>query len=195
MKPVRSFRAALVAVAVLSAVACTDATAPTAPQASLGGLLGGVTSGVTSTVINTVGGLLQFVTCSARPERSGTFTVDSRGGTFAVDYAKVIIPRNAVSSARRFEMRTPSSRINSVIFTPVDDEGTMTFSSPVTVQLQYRNCLGNLLLKKKMVYTTDADDPQSGLPKIISVVGDLDNLLQMTVEGHTSHFSRYAVSY
>jgi hypothetical protein len=198
MPAARPLRISLVAALLLSA-ACSDTTAPDAPAAyaappeasSL--LLGDLGSAVTGTL----GNVLQFVSCTPEAERVDTFVVDRSGGTFRVGYAEVVIPAGAVAPGvrRSFEMRTPSARIHSVIFTPVDGSGTMTFAAPATVRLQYRDCVTNLLSRRKVVYTTDADDPETGLPTILQVVGQTDNTATKTVEGYTSHFSRYAVSY
>ena len=193
MPALRPLRAALAAVLLLGA-ACSDATAPEAPAPEQSSLLLG---GLGTTVIGTVGRLVQFVACTPEAERVDTFRVDGRGGSFSVGYAAVLIPSGAIASGtvRTFEMRTPSARIHSVIFTPVDGAGTMTFARPARVRLGYQSCLTNLLSRRRMVYTTDADDPRTGLPVILDVVGQTDNTSSKTVEGTTGHFSRYAVSY
>lgn len=193
MPAARPLHAALAA-ALLLCGACSDATAPEAPAPEQSSLLLG---GLGTAVISTVGNLVQFVACTPEAERVDTFRVDGRGGSFSVGYAAVLIPSGAIASGtvRTFEMRTPSARIHSVIFTPVDGAGTMTFARPATVRLGYRSCLTNLLSRRRMVYTTDADDPRTGLPVVLDVVGQADNTSSKTVEGTTGHFSRYAVSY
>jgi hypothetical protein len=193
MPAARPFRAALAA-AVLLVGGCSDATAPETPAPEQSSLLLG---GLVSTVGSTVGNLLQFVACTPEAERVDTFRVDGRGGSFDVGYAGVVIPAGAIATGtvRTFEMRTPSARIHSVIFTPIDGAGTMTFAQPATVRLGYRNCLTNLLSRRRMVYTTDSDDPRTGLPTVLEVVGQTDLTGSKTVQGTTSHFSRYAVSY
>jgi hypothetical protein len=193
MHAARPFRAALAAALLLSG-ACSDATAPEPPAPEQSSLLLG---GLGSTVIGTVGNLVQFVACTPEAARVDTFRVDGRGGSFSVGYATVAIPSGAIAPGvmRTFEMRTPSASIHSVIFTPIDGAGTMTFARPATVQLGYRSCLLSLLTRRRMVYTTDADDPRTGLPVVLDIVGTIDNTNSKMVQGTTSHFSRYAVSY
>lgn len=189
----RPFRAAL-ATALLLSGACSDATAPEPPAPEQSSLLLG---GLGSAVIGTVGNLVQFVACTPEAERADTFRVDGRGGSYNVGYAGVAIPAGAIAPGvvRTFEMRTPSARIHSVIFTPIDGAGTMRFARPATVRLGYRSCLLSLLARRRMVYTTDADDPRTGLPVVLDIIGSTDNTNSKTVQGATSHFSRYAVSY
>ena len=193
MHAARPFRAALAAALLLSG-ACSDATAPEPPATEQSSLLLG---GLGSAVIGTVGNLVQFVACTPEAQRADTFRVDGRGGSFSVGYADVVIPSGAIAPGvvRTFAMRTPSARIHSVIFTPIDGAGTMTFARPATVRLGYRSCLLNLLARRRMVYTTDADDPRTGLPVVLDIIGSTDNTSAKTVQGTTSHFSRYAVSY
>jgi hypothetical protein len=193
MHAARPFRAVLAAALLLSG-ACSDATAPEPPAPEQSSLLLG---SLGSTVISTVGNLVQFVACTPEAERADTFRVDGRGGSFSVGYAAVAIPSGAIAPGvvRTFQMRTPSASIHSVIFTPIDGAGTMTFARPATVQLGYRSCLLSLLTRRRMAYTTDADDPRTGLPVVLDIVGTTDNTSSKTVQGTTSHFSRYAVSY
>ena len=193
MRAARPFRAAL-ATALLLSGACSDATAPEPPAPEQSSLLLG---GLGSAVVGTVGNLVNFVACAPEAERADTFRVDGRGGSFSVGYAAVVIPSGAIAPGvvRTFAMRTPSARIHSVIFTPIDGAGTMTFARPATVRLGYRSCLLNLLARRRMVYTTDADDPRTGLPVVLDIIGSTDNTNSKTVQGTTSHFSRYAVSY
>jgi hypothetical protein len=174
--------------ALMAVTACSEMNGPDGASFKGENTPAGVTTGTTDVTL---------VSCRPRPERVDTFTVTSRGGKFEVDYARLDVPKNALGSdlPRRFEMRTPSANFNSVLFTPIDGQGTIRFASPVKLELKYKNCDGKVAKQKRMVYTTDAVDPETGLPRVISVVGHDDDFFTMSVAGETMHFSRYAVSY
>jgi hypothetical protein len=161
-----------------------------APDALLGSLLQPVGRVVSS---------LLYPVCAVRPARVDTVTVDGRGGSFQVDYALLQVPRSAMKNgvARTFEMRTPSDRIASVVFTPLDGRGDITFQKPVKVTLGYAHCTGGVLnVRKHIAYTTDANEPRTGLPRLLELLGSsVDNLLTRKVTAETDHFSRYAVAW
>ena len=162
----------------------------TAPDALLGDLL--------RPVGRVVSGLL-YPVCAFRPARVDTVTVGSRGGSFKVDYAQLDVPRSAVKDGetRTFEMRTPADPIASVVFTPIDGQGQITFRKPVRVTLGYGHCTGGALnLRKHIAYTTDSNEPRTGLPRLLELLGSsIDNLLARKVTAETDHFSRYAVAW
>lgn len=137
-----------------------------------------------------------FLPCTVRPEQVDTFTVDSHGGSFRVDYARVTIPAGAMAAgvSRTFQMRTPSASIRSVVFSPIDKRGAMTFGVPVKLELDYKSCGGAHGGKRGIVYTTDADGA-AGVPQVIAKVPSADDSLIASVSGGTTHFSRYAISY
>ena len=165
-------------------------SAGTPPDALLGGLLDPVGRVVSS---------LLYPVCSVRPARVDTVTVDTRGGSYKVDYAQLDIPRSALKTGvvRTFEMRTPADRIASVVFTPLDNRGAITFQKPVKVTLGYGHCTGGVLnVRKHIAYTTDANEPRTGLPGLLELLGSsIDNLLTRKVSAETNHFSRYAVAW
>lgn len=137
-----------------------------------------------------------FVRRTVRLEQVDTFTVASHGDSFRVDYARVTIPAGAIATGmlRTFQMRTPSASINSVVFSPIDKRGAMTFGVPVKIELDYKNCGGAHAGKRGIVYTTDGDGA-AGVPQILAKVPSADDTLIASVSGGTTHFSRYAISY
>jgi hypothetical protein len=146
-----------------------------------------------------LGALLpSLLDCRVLPQQVDTFTVDSRGGSFAVGYASVAIPKYALSTgaARTFEMRTPADRVSSVVFTPIDGQGTMRFakSYPARITLSYAHC-SPLSVLGKIAYTTDESSASTGLPRILQLLVSKVDLLRSTVSASTDHFSRYAVAY
>ena len=157
-------------------------------------LLAGVVDPVGRVVSN-----LLYPVCSLRTAQVDTVTVGGQGGTFRVDYAQLVVPRGALTDgvARTFEMRTPSDRVASVIFTPLDGRGRIVFEKPVAVTLGYAHCTGGVLgVRKRIAYTTDENEPRTGLPRLLELLGNsVDDLLARRVTAETSHFSRYAVAW
>ena len=144
-------------------------------------------------------GAISFLTCSVLSEQKATLTVDASGGSFTVGYAKLTVPKGALlqGTARTFVMRTPSDPIASVIFTPVDGLGELRFdpNAPAKVKFSYKHCTGGDKVKKKVVYTSDANDPRSGLPSVLEDLSGVDDSLIDVVEAAVQHFSRYAVAW
>ncbi|MEO8449529.1 MAG: hypothetical protein ABI647_07055 [Gemmatimonadota bacterium] len=142
---------------------------------------------------------LLYMTCSVRPQQQKTITLTSDGGTFAVDYATLVVPAGSIPSGQRrtFLMTTPADPIASVVFTPVDGAGEMRFPdnpSPV-VRLSYAHCTGGIQLLRRIAYTTDRNDPLLGLPKLLEMLLSIDNALRREVQAPIEHFSRYAVAF
>ncbi len=190
MRTGNSLRVIALALLLSGGFACGDATGPADAAFKRD-----TPSVVPPAILSATGG--ELVPCVPEPTQVDTFSVTSHGGKFRIGYAELRIPKGAVlpGVTRRFEMQTPSAAFHSVLFTPVDGLGTVVFLAPVRLSLKYKGCDGKSGRRKVMVYVTDTVDPVTGLPRVLSLVGRLDDLLTMAVEGKTSHFSRYAVSY
>jgi hypothetical protein len=140
-----------------------------------------------------------YMTCTVRPEQQKTITLTSDGGTFAVDYATLVVPRGSIPAGQRRTVRmlTPADPIASVLFTPVDGAGDLRFpdnAKPV-VRLSYAHCRGGLGLLRQIAFTTDKNEGLLGLPKLLELLLSIDNPLRRETEAKVGHFSRYAVAF
>jgi hypothetical protein len=180
----RRSTAILVTSLAVAAVGCTEATSPGDAAAQVYPL------GSLSIDLAPIAG---FVACTARPAQVDTFSVGARGGTFRVDYARVVIPRGALADGvvRTFEMRTPSAAFNSVILTPIDGGGVIAFGAPVRVVVGYQNCERSHVGRSRLAAISDAD----GLPAVVSALPSADDATASEVSGDAMLLSRYAVSY
>jgi hypothetical protein len=175
---------ALAAAVVLGVAACTGDTATgpaAAPSASP------ISPALTSlpSLISKLP-LLGYVRCTPQPEAYAEQRIGTAGGTIRAGKHTLSIPAGALERPVSISMRVPSDTINAVVFAP---EG-LTFQqgrSP-TLSLDYSNCGGPTLLKKRIVY---ADN----LLSILEILSSIDDLTTTKVTARIKHFSRYAVHY
>ena len=179
---------ALLAFAVLG---CFDGTTPSSPV-----LVRTKGEAKPPKVSQLTPGLTGYLVCSVQPEQADTFSVGAPGGTFKVGKSKLKVLKDALPHGVRrvFEMRLPSDSSRSVIFSPVDNQGPIVFERAVEVELDYQGCSGGAPGDYRVLYTTDANDPSTGFPRVLGSPPTGDDGMG-TAWAATRHFSRYAIAY
>jgi hypothetical protein len=174
---------ALAAALVLGVAACTGdtATGPAAPSAAP------VTPALTSlpSLISNLP-LLGYVRCTPQPEAYAQATIGAAGGTIRAGKHTLSVPAGARERPVTITMRVPSDSINAVVFAP--DGLSFQRGHTPKLSLDYSNCGGPSLLKKRIVY---ADN----LLNILEILSSIDDLTTTKVTARIKHFSRYAVHY
>ena len=172
-------------------ISCTDAPAPSAPQAPNASLLGDVVGGVTGTLTGTVvtvtgslGGLLNgLVACNVRETTRGSARIGRNGGILRVGPHSLIVPPGALDRDVVITGEAPKGNFVKVEFQP---EG-LRFAQPTALTMSYQSCglLGSL--NYTLVYL---DDRRT----VLEILPSVPNLLTRSVTGRVDHFSNYAIA-
>ena len=163
--------------------------APTAPSASLGGLLGGVVNVVTNLI--SVPGLQRNVALPANITVSQT--IGSAGGTLSIPAAgvTVVVPAGALASNTLITMTARQGRLVAYDFAPHG----IVFAKPLVFTQDLAGTNASLLNAGQIQLGYYADPSQLTLVGglVSELLGGNVNLLAWTYTGNIKHFSGYMV--
>ena len=176
-------RSALFVTLIFSLTVCgIDAPTAAAPPPPDMSLLGDLTGTVTGTLSQTVSSLLRPLACNTRGYGSVTKTIGRSGGQIVIGPHSFVVAPNALSSDVAITATAPQGNRILVQFQPAG----LVFNGPAALTLSYREC-GILVLKPKVVYTTDGNN-------ILEVLLTVPNILGRTATGKVGHFSAYMLA-